>query len=251
MSPLIIRLQFNRHWLKQPPEIRPQNNTDIIINRPPILDKHAISMSSFSINDFHQPQSLQPTIVSHTLSLTQQSVNNNNFRLSTQIPYDNQHLIAIAQPNFSQNVLFLLHFPFISTGVPLQNHTTLLALKRFLCGYEACHLSTTKVRSPQFSHKFSLWTTMLHTVLLLYQQLQPTTVKCPCCPTLKHVRHHSTKSSRLISQPHKKLMCALYQFYCHSCTLPIVQHLSAVVIKEASSLLFIARQPTNQLNTEA
>ena len=103
-----------------------------------------------------QQHSLRPTIISHTLSPAQQSNNNNNFCRSTQFPYVNKHLIAIAQPNSQQNALFPLQIPFFSSGVAHQNCITLLFLKRFLCSYEAHHLSTTKVQSSQFSQPFSL-----------------------------------------------------------------------------------------------
>ena len=113
-----------------------------------ILDEQFANLTKFSPANHCLLHSL-----THTTIIHQQQ-----FRLSTQILYVDQYLIAIAQPNFQQNILFPLHTPIFWSGVAHRNCTTLLALKRFLCGYEVCHLSTTKVRSPRFSCKFSLWT---------------------------------------------------------------------------------------------
>ena len=209
-------------------------------------------MSPFSTTN-RQTTILSP--INHCLShsLTHSMIKHwQQFRLSTHFYYDYQHLIAIAQPNFQQNGLFSLHFPFISSGVLLQtpffwsgvahrNCTTLLALKRFLCGYEACHLSTTKVRSPQLSCKFPSELQCRSIVLSLYQRLPPTTVKSPCCPILKDVRHYPQNLLVITNLPHKKLIPALYQFHYHFYTLSLVQPFPAVTNKEASSLFFKAR----------
>ena len=83
---------------------------------------------------------------------------------------------------FSPNVLFSLRFPFISSGVPLQNHTTLLPLKRFPCGYEAhLHQSSkqlTKVQSPISNHQ-QLFPSVLqrHSTLQLHFTLPTITIK--------------------------------------------------------------------------
>ena len=45
------------------------------------------------------------------------------------------------------------------------------------------------------------------TVLLLYQQLQLTTVKSPCCPVLKYARHHTTKIFSPSQTTHTRNWC--------------------------------------------
>ena len=100
---------------------RPQNHLNLYTqSRIPNLQT-----APFPTNNY-QPTN---TLISSSLSLT----------LSRQLqPTFDCHRAT----NFSPNKPNSLHFPFISSGVLLQNHTTLLALKRFLCGYEAHLLQT-------------------------------------------------------------------------------------------------------------
>ena len=139
----------------------------------------------------------------------QQLLSSQPLSLTLSYPHDNQTTITILPLNtislrqqtfdcqsatkFPANTLFPLQTPFFWCGVAHRNCTTPLALERFLCGYEACHLSTTKVQSPQSalnnSPSRNARHSTLQTVFLLYQQLQPTTIKSPCCPTLKAARH--------------------------------------------------------------
>ena len=156
-------------------------------------------------------------------------------------------MIAKAQPNFQPNALFSLCFPFFCSGVLLQNHTTLLVLKRFLCGYEACHLSTTKVQSPQFSDQF--FPSELQRCTTAFALLTTTTnnqPKSPCCP---HLNMQDTTHQIFLAATNescKKLMHETNQFHQFLCTLPFVQHFPAVTNKEASSLSFKPRsQQTN------
>ena len=81
----------------------------------------------------------------------------------------------------------------------------------------------------------------LHIVLLFYQPLHPTTVKSPCCPTLKDIRHYSTKSSRRHQSTTQEIdVCTvpISLSFLHSAYCPAFP---AVATKEASSLFFIAR----------
>ena len=70
--------------------------------------------------------------------------------------------------------------------------------------------------------------------------------KVPAVPRSKILDTNQPNLLAITRQPHQKLIPALQQFHCHFYTLPIDQHLSAVVNKEASSHSFKARsQQTN------
>ena len=122
---------------------------------------------------------------------TNNSLNNNNLfnpQLSLTLSHHRQTSFDCqSATKFSTNKPNSLYFPFFSSGVPLQNHTTPLALKRFPCGYEGHHLSTIKVQSPTFNRQqFSPF--LLCNVrarcrpFLTPPQPQSTTTKSPRCP---------------------------------------------------------------------
>ena len=83
---------------------------------------HPISNTNPSNNAILDKQlSTDSTLFSPSLSLT----------LSRQLP---STFDCHRATKFSPNKPNSLHFPFFSSGVPLQNHTTLLVFKRFLSG---------------------------------------------------------------------------------------------------------------------
>ena len=98
------------------------------------------------------------TLFSQTLSLTH-SHSHNNQSTTTISPLNTFSLRPLTfdcqrATKFSTKCLIFPSFPLCSirSFASKPHHST--RLKRFRCGYEAHHSSTTKVQSPQFSHQF-------------------------------------------------------------------------------------------------
>ena len=205
-----------------------------VLEKPPnfstvILDNN----SPINNNLINQPLSLTLSHQPNNQTQQQFCFSTHFFPMPTNIWLPKSNQIFDQMPYFPLNLpSFHLVFCFKTTPLYSPSRDSCVAMK-----HTTCQQQRSKVYSSVLN--FSLWTATQQKQTTNQKSLLPTLKNARYCPTISS-RHH--KQTAPETDAWNALISTLY---------PKASLKSKAVNKEASRLLFNARQPTNKLHTEA